>query len=354
MTRGGGGAAELGRAGGGRWWCSYKRTTLVVCCVNLLAALYVLRSICASLYIFSASSPSLQSSLVDSGYHLFSISGAKFSDKHINRMEESIRLRRAAQPIKLIRLVQGLKKEFSRKERNLELSQPVKLELAEELLQRLKELGADTNATLQHEVLERWRTEKLGTVKMMMENATLNSTKSFQEALALKRAFESDWLMLLEDIGLWIPVEVVNKEIDDKPEDEEEPDAFLFILLLCHSLQTKKSYLAAYSTECHAEPHTDYDGTAVRWGLTHHKESAADCCQACLDHAKRANLGKLSVTYGCTALWSLDAIPPTFMSTNIRNADKPRLNFKDKYSESYRSSHPSAPEVVPWMSGVIA
>ncbi|CAA7395760.1 unnamed protein product [Spirodela intermedia] len=344
MTRGGGGAAELGRAGGGRWWCSYKRTTLVVCCVNLLAALYVLRSICASLYIFSASSPSLQSSLVDSGYHLFSISGAKFSDKHINRMEESIRLRRAAQPIKLIRLVQGLKKEFSRKERNLELSQPVKLELAEELLQRLKELGADTNATLQHEVLERWRTEKLGTVKMMMENATLNSTKSFQEALALKRAFESDWLMLLEDIGLWIPVEVVNKEIDDKPEDEEEPEIIPG---------------RPIPPECHAEPHTDYDGTAVRWGLTHHKESAADCCQACLDHAKRAKPGeiKCNIWVYCpleSGCYSPDIYEHKHQECWLKQADKPRLNFKDKYSESYRSSHPSAPEVVPWMSGVIA
>ncbi len=38
--------------------------------------------------------------------------------------------------------------------------------------------------------------------------------------------------------------------------------------------------------ECHAEAHTDYDGAAVRWGLTYHVESAADCCQACLDHAR--------------------------------------------------------------------
>lgn len=44
--------------------------------------------------------------------------------------------------------------------------------------------------------------------------------------------------------------------------------------------------------ECHAELHTDYDGAAVRWGLTHHKESAADCCQACLDQAKRAKPGR--------------------------------------------------------------
>jgi len=47
------------------------------------------------------------------------------------------------------------------------------------------------------------------------------------------------------------------------------------------------------SPQCNAELHTDYDGAAVRWGLTHHKESAADCCQACLDHAKNAKPGEL-------------------------------------------------------------
>ena len=35
-------------------------------------------------------------------------------------------------------------------------------------------------------------------------------------------------------------------------------------------------------------------------------------------------------------------------------ADHPKLNFKDKYSESYRDTHPTAPVAVPWMSGVIS
>ena len=59
--------------------------------------------------------------------------------------------------------------------------------------------------------------------------------------------------------------------------------------------------------ECNAELHTDYGGTAVRWGLTHHKESAGDCCQACIDQAKRAKPGALKCNiwvycpseYGC-------------------------------------------------------
>lgn len=45
--------------------------------------------------------------------------------------------------------------------------------------------------------------------------------------------------------------------------------------------------------ECNAELHTDYAGAAVRWGLTHHKESAADCCQACIDQAKHAKPGEM-------------------------------------------------------------
>nr|DAD41228.1 TPA_asm: hypothetical protein HUJ06_015550 [Nelumbo nucifera] len=35
-------------------------------------------------------------------------------------------------------------------------------------------------------------------------------------------------------------------------------------------------------------------------------------------------------------------------------AEKPKLNFKDKYSDSYRSAHPTAPVIVPWVSGVVS
>lgn len=36
----------------------------------------------------------------------------------------------------------------------------------------------------------------------------------------LVKALESDRTQMLEDIGLWIPSEVVNNEHDDKPEGE--------------------------------------------------------------------------------------------------------------------------------------
>jgi len=111
--------------------------------------------------------------------------------------------------------------------------------------------------------------------------------------------------------------------------------------------------------ECNAELHTDYGGTAVRWGLTHHKESAGDCCQACIDQAKRAKPGALKCNiwvycpseYGC---YSPDKYEHKHQECWLKQADHPKLNFKDRYSEPYRDSHPTAPVVVPWMSGVIS
>jgi len=46
---------------------------------------------------------------------------------------------------------------------------------------------------------------------------------------------ESDWALLCEEIGLWIPAQVANEEHDDKPEGAEEfgniSRNILFILL---------------------------------------------------------------------------------------------------------------------------
>ncbi|KAL7175714.1 hypothetical protein ACSBR2_029326 [Camellia fascicularis] len=110
--------------------------------------------------------------------------------------------------------------------------------------------------------------------------------------------------------------------------------------------------------ECHPELHTDYDGAAVRWGLTHHKESAYDCCQACLDHSKRARPGekKCNIWVYCpseTGCYSPDIYEHKHMECWLKYAEKPRVNFKDKYSESYRNSHPNVPVIVPWVSGVV-
>ena len=38
----------------------------------------------------------------------------------------------------------------------------------------------------------------------------------------LVRALESDWDVLSEEIGLWIPIQVANEEHNDKPESTTE------------------------------------------------------------------------------------------------------------------------------------
>lgn len=57
---------------------------------------------------------------------------------------------------------------------------------------------------------------------------------SLSNALAgiVARALGSDWAELLENFGLWIPIKIINKEHDDKPEGEEEfgNDSIFFVL----------------------------------------------------------------------------------------------------------------------------
>ncbi|KAF6139004.1 hypothetical protein GIB67_010730 [Kingdonia uniflora] len=197
-----------------------------------------------------------------------------------------------------------------------------------------------------YEALESWRREKLEEAKQLkLGKAELNSSISSQESKMLENALESNWVALLEDIGVWLPAEIINNEHNDKSEGEEE-------------LEEQIIPGRPIPPECNAELHTDYGGVAVRWGLTHHKESAADCCQACLDHAKYAKPGqrKCNIWVYCpseSGCHSPDIYEHKLQECWLKHADKPVKNFKDKYSESYRNAHPTAPSVVPWLSGVI-
>lgn len=47
----------------------------------------------------------------------------------------------------------------------------------------------------------------------------------------LKRALGSNWLMFMEDIGLWMPAGVTNTEHDDKPANE--PDGNVHYMWCC-------------------------------------------------------------------------------------------------------------------------
>ncbi|KAJ9674456.1 hypothetical protein PVL29_023791 [Vitis rotundifolia] len=316
---------EWGFQGRGKW-CSYKRTTLIICSINIAVALYVLHSLYNSIYI---------SSNIDSQ------SAVKYTPDQIRKMEESIRIRRASEPVELVKLVKAVEKELSREASEVELPRPMKQKIADEILQRLKSLDHNSNVSVQREAVESWRKEKIEEAKKSM-----NSTIPPEEAGMLVRALESNWAVLFEEIGLWMPTEVIYKEHDDKPEGEEEFDDRIIPG-------------RPVPPECHAEIHTDYDGAAVRWGLTHHKDSAADCCQACLDQASHAKPGekKCNIWVYCpseTGCFSPDIYEHKNGECWLKYAEKPRLNFKDKYSESYRNAHPSAPLFVPWVSGVVS
>ncbi|KAH8516483.1 hypothetical protein H0E87_004718 [Populus deltoides] len=254
-------------ARGVKWGCSYKRTTLFVCSINIFIALYVLRSLYASLYLYS-----------NNDFNRVVV--VKYTPDQIRKMEESIRIRRAKEPLELVKIVKELKEEFNREETVIELPKEVKNKITDEILERLRSLNANANISEQRNAVEKWRKEKLQEVKLLArETEGLTSSILKEEAGILVRALESDWAVLSENIGLWLPAEVIHQEHDDKPEGEEEPEEEV---LPGRPLPP----------ECHAELHTDYDGAAVRWGLTHHKESAADCCQACLDQAKYAKPGE--------------------------------------------------------------
>ncbi|KAL6504655.1 hypothetical protein OROHE_023413 [Orobanche hederae] len=309
---------------------SYKRTTIIVCSVNIVVALYVLHSLYTSIYTYSFSD---------------SQNSFKYTPNQIKKMEESNEIRKASEPTDLIKLVTQLKKRFVSEERVVELPQHLKRKLTNEIMDRLRSLDANANITEQREAVESWRKTKLKEAKKLVRGKTLNSTILPEEAGEVARALSSDWNELLEVIGVWIPVNIINKEHDDKPEGEDELDEEI--------LPGRKP-----PPECHAQLHTDYDGAAVRWGLTHPKESAYDCCMSCLDQAKRAKNGemKCNIWVYCpseTGCYSPDIYEHKNQECWLKYSEKPKLNFKDTYPEWYRNQHPNAPVIVPWASGVV-
>ncbi|CAJ2641019.1 unnamed protein product [Trifolium pratense] len=312
--------------------CSYNNTTLFLCFFNIaIVSLFVFHSLYASLSIHSTNVKVVVSYSLD----------------QIRKMEESVQIRIGYKPTELIKSLKALEGEFSRENLAVELPQYLKQKIVDEILHRLRSLNSsDINIAKEREVVESWRKEKLEEVKLARVNRTSNSTIPIEEAGMLLRALESDWDVLCEEIGLWIPAQVDNEEQDDKPEGTKD---FEEEILPGRPLPP----------ECHAELHTDYDGTAVRWGLTHHKNSAADCCQACLDHARHAKEGenKCNIWVYCpseSGCHSPDIYEHKHQECWLKYAAKPQLNFKDKYPESYKKSFPSAPVVVPWVSGVVS
>ncbi|XP_058786219.1 uncharacterized protein LOC131660879 [Vicia villosa] len=316
------------------WNFSYNNTTLFLSFFSIaVLALFVFQSLYASLSIHST---------IVSPKDVVS-----YSPDQIQKMEESARIRMAYKPVELIKSVKALEGEFSIDNLAVGLPKYIKQKIVDEILHRLRSLNSSsTDIAKEREVIESWRKEKLKEVRLAHVNGSSNSTISHEETGVILRALESDWDALCEEIGLWIPAQIVIEEHDDKPEGREE---------------FEKEVLPGrpLPSECHAELHTDYDGTAVRWGLTHHKDSAAECCQACLDHARHAKEGekKCNIWVYCPSEFgchSPDIYQHKHQECWLKYDEKPRLNFKDKYPESYQNLYPSAPVIVPWVSGVVS
>jgi hypothetical protein len=115
--------------------------------------------------------------------------------------------------------------------------------------------------------------------------------------------------------------------------------------------------------ECHPEPNSDFGGAAVRWGLTHHTDTAADCCRACLWQAQgllqRAAAGghnelKCNVWVFCPekdGCVSPDAYKHKYGECWLKQADQPRAIVQN-YSE-LPGMNASSPLPVLWLSGVV-
>lgn len=318
----------------GRIKCSYKTATMVICAGNLVVALYVLHSLLTPLYIITSSS--LAGPANDA--HLF-------QEDEVKRMREAIKVRQASQPVDLIRRVKEIEEESYRKDMREKRSQSTMEKLAQELLQRLNEFKGDGDS-IEQQALEEWRKKKLEEVKKREAmKASVNSSMQVEDTEMVAKVLETDWGPVLEKAGFSLSPEASSEDssgkmLEDGPEIEDG-------IIPGRPLPS----------ECHAEPHTDYDGAAVKWGLMHHKESAADCCQACLDQAKNAKEGekKCNIWVYCPfepGCYSPDIYQHKHQECWLKQADHPKLNFKGKYTEAYRREHPTAPVVVPWVSGV--
>lgn len=265
----------------------------------------------------------------------------RYTGDQIKKIEESIRVRKAVEPIKLISLVKKIKDEFRREDMVFKVPSQLKQKITDEIWHKLKA----SNASVQRDTIEDWRKKSLEEAKAYHLGKKQNSSIQPEEAGILVKALEANWPLLLEEIGLWLPDEAINKEHNDKPDNEDEFETPLAGRPL--------------SPKCNVELHTDYDGQAVRWGLTHPKESAAECCEACLDQAKHAKPGdtKCNIWVYCpseTGCFSPDIYRHQHHECWLKFAENPRPNFKDRYSKSYRSFHPSAPVIIPWVSGVVS
>ncbi|KAL4451841.1 hypothetical protein ABPG75_007503 [Micractinium tetrahymenae] len=116
------------------------------------------------------------------------------------------------------------------------------------------------------------------------------------------------------------------------------------------------------------QEHADYDGPALRWGLTHKLASAAQCCQACKKLSQKQPDGsRCNVWVYCPSptgeCWSPDIWNHTTGECwlkyqegwdGVTDREKTNLavNRRGAYPPEFRAVHTTAPEMVAWVAGV--
>uniref|UniRef100_A0A803M2I1 Uncharacterized protein n=1 Tax=Chenopodium quinoa TaxID=63459 RepID=A0A803M2I1_CHEQI len=130
---------DWGNHGRGKWGCSYKKITLIVCSINIVVALYVLHCLYSSVYNYSNANTSSQDIV-------------KHTPDQLRRMEESVRIRKAAEPIELVKVVENFTAVLAEQKRNTKLPLHLKQMIRDEILQQLKTLPAKANTTEQREL----------------------------------------------------------------------------------------------------------------------------------------------------------------------------------------------------------
>ncbi|EFJ13039.1 hypothetical protein SELMODRAFT_234911 [Selaginella moellendorffii] len=323
-----------------RCCCSYKKATVIVCIFNVAAAFYVLD-------VLLSSSSRSSSGIPWRRRHVLG-----FSAQEALRIQEAHEIRRKVEPHELIDRVKEIQLESDQ-----ESSGPgaIRRKAAMDIVQRLRDIQSTNNQTAS-QALSEWRRKRLEAARRH-EFLTSCSLIFFSILEEVSKLVELGWLhthteppslpVSDSDTGEILPTVTgaeVGKSKNRKAKRCRSHDGIIPGRIV--------------PPECHAEAHTDYDGVAVRWGLTHHTESAADCCQACFNQAKAAKPGemKCNVWVFCAAengCYSPDIYEHKHQECWLKQADEPKLNFKGHYHEEYRQTHQNAPVVVPWVSGVI-
>ncbi|KXZ47567.1 hypothetical protein GPECTOR_34g726 [Gonium pectorale] len=121
--------------------------------------------------------------------------------------------------------------------------------------------------------------------------------------------------------------------------------------------------------DCYPQQNADYAGDGVVWGLGHKKASAAECCAACKEHqAKHRDDRPCNVWVWCGdpsgICWTMDIHNHTTGDCWLKHQEKwdnnpdrsksnLEVNHQGKFSAEFRAVHKTAPELVPWVAGIV-